>query len=271
VLIAEVTRGKSLDLGVEFSAMNLRSSGRGTELSTDFGIADETGGLIISVLEADVTAALRALEEVGKLDVLSRPYILTSDNQAASITVGQRVPFIGQTRTTETGQTINTITYEDIGIIMNVTPHINPDGLVIMDINPEISTITDSTVPISETVNAPIYNTRSAQSRVAILDGQTIVIGGLVQDQKTESVSKVPLLGDIPVLGHLFRRTKEEKSKTELLIFLTPHVAREPAALQALSDNERARSKGLSNAVAPRAFDEHMEGMQSGSRRTDGE
>jgi len=271
VLVAEVTRGKSIDLGVEFSAMNLRPSGRGTELSTDFGIADETGGLVISVLEADVTAALRALEEVGKLDVLSRPYILTSDNQAASITVGQRVPIPTQSRTTETGQTINTITYEDIGIIMNVTPHINPDGLVIMDINPEISTVSDSTVPISETFNAPIYNKRSAQSRVAILDGQTIVIGGLVQDQKTETVTKVPLLGDVPVLGYLFRRTEQEKSKTELLIFLTPHVAKEPAALQNLSDNERVRSKTLSDAVAPGTFEEHMEGMQSGVRRTDGE
>jgi len=267
VLIAEVTHDKSLDLGVEFSVLNLRASGRGTELFTDFDVADQTGGLIVKLVEEDVTAALRALATVGKLDVLSRPYILASDNQLASITVGEEVPFIRQSRTTETGQTINTIRYEDIGIILNVTPHINPEGLVIMDVSPEISTLTGTTVPISETVSAPVFAKRSADSRVAIQDGQTIVIGGLMEDRKTENVKKVPLLGDIPILGWLFRRTVEQKTKTELLIFLTPHVAREPQALKAMSEDETAGSKVVPKAVEPGAFEEHMKGMRRGGAR----
>src|SRR5205085_7069263 len=128
-------------------------------------------------------------------------------------------------RTTETGQTINTIQYQDIGIILNVTPHINEDGLVIMDVAPEVSSLTGTTVPISENASAPVFAKRSAQSRVGIKDGQTIVIGGLMEDRKTSTLSKVPLLGDVPGLGLLFQRRQTTKTKTELLIFLTPHVA----------------------------------------------
>ncbi|KPJ56330.1 MAG: hypothetical protein AMS16_02575, partial [Planctomycetes bacterium DG_58] len=269
VLIAEVTHSNKRDLGVEFSALNLRPSDRGSNLFTDFTVAAQAGGLIYKLVETDVTAALRALQEVGELEVLSRPYILASSNQAAAITVGQEVPFIRNTRTTETGQTINTIEYEDIGIILNVTPHINPEGLVIMDVAPEISTLTGDTVPISETVSAPVFAKRSAQSRVAIHDGQTIVIGGLMEDKKTDTIKKVPLLGDVPLLGGFFRRTITETTKTELLIFLTPHVAQEAVALKGMSEDEMGGSKIVPKAVAPGAFREHMEGMQRGAIRTE--
>ncbi|HNQ34826.1 MAG TPA: type II secretion system secretin GspD, partial [bacterium] len=201
VLIAEVTYDRSLDLGTEFSILNLGADAKGS-VFTKFGV-DQGAGMVVSLVEKDVTAALTALQKVGKLDVLSRPYILGSENQRAQITVGQRVPFITNTRTTETGQTINTIQYQDVGIILNVTPKINPEGLVILDVSPEISALTGTTVPISETVNAPVFAKRSATSRVAIQDGQTIVIGGLMEDRKTEEVKKVPLLGDIPLLGLL--------------------------------------------------------------------
>lgn len=263
VLVAEVTHEKSVDLGVEFSLLNIRESGLGSTLLTDFGVANQTGGLIVRTIEKDVEATLRALEEVGKLEVLSRPYILTSNNQPAIITIGEEVPFIRNTRVTETGQTINTIEYEDIGIILEVTPHINPDGLVIMDVKPEISAITGKTVPISETVNASVFAKRSAECRVAIRDGQTIVIGGLIEDQKRDIIKQVPLLGDIPLLGYLFRRTVKETRKTELLIFLTPHVATKDEELEAISEKEKAGSNLVQNAVEPGAFEEHMKGMQS--------
>jgi len=267
VLIAEVTHTGRLDLGAEFSAMNLRTSGRGTSLFSDFDVAAQSNGLIFRVLEKDVAAAIRALEEVGKLDVLSRPYILASDNQEASITIGQEVPFVRNTRTTETGQTLNTIEYEDIGIILKVTPHINPEGLVIMDIAPEISTLTGDSVPISETLSAPVFAKRSAESRVAIRDGQTIVIGGLMEDKKTDTVKKVPLLGDIPWFGALFRRTIKETTKTELLIFLTPHVAREAVALKEMSEDEMSGARIVPGAVAPGAYQEHLDGLRRGAAR----
>jgi general secretion pathway protein D len=265
VLIAEVTHDKSVDLGMELSGFNLRTSGNGFKVGSDFSVAAQTGGFAFKLDEQNVTAALRAIASTSTLDVLSRPYILTADNQQASIMVGQEVPFITNTRTTDTGQTINTIEYDDIGIILNVTPHINPQGLVTLDVYPEISTLTGETVPISETLNAPVFAKRSAQSRVAILDGQTIVIGGLMEDRITDTVSKVPLLGDIPGLGALFRRTIKQKSKTELLIFLTPHVAKTPENLTPMSRDELQGAPQVQQAVNDGSFQEHMRGMARGS------
>jgi len=263
VLFAEVTHSDSVDLGTEFSILNMRGDGDSTLFSTDFGIASQSSGLVVKAVEGDLTMTLRALQEVGKLNILSRPYILTSDNQTATITVGEEVPFIRNTRTTETGQTINTIEYEDIGIILEVTPSINPDGLVTMDVTPEISATTGKTVPISETVNAAVFAKRSSKTRVVVRDGQTIVIGGLIEDESTETVRKVPLVGDIPILGALFQRTVQNKSKTELLIFLTPRVATKAEELTAISEAEKSRSNIGRNGPNADAFKQHMEGMQA--------
>jgi general secretion pathway protein D len=148
---------------------------------------------------------------------------------------------------------------------VNVTPHINPQGLVTLDVYPEISTATGATVAISNTVQAPLFAIRSAQSRVAIRDGQTIVIGGLMEDRVTESVDKVPLLGDIPLVGSLFRHTVKNKSKTELLIFLTPHVAEAPDLLPGMSKDEISGLKLTPKAVAPGVYEEHMRGLERGA------
>ncbi len=263
VLIAEVTHDRSLEVGAEWSIMNDRGS---FNLFTDFGVASATGGMIMKLAEKNLEVTLRALEEMGKLDVLSRPYILVAENQSAGIMVGQRVPFIVRSRVTDAGQVINDIQYEDVGIILEVTPHINSEGLVVMDVTPTISAITDSSVRISEVVSAPIFSNRSASSRVAVQDGQTVVIGGLMQDQLSETVRKVPLLGDIPLVGELFKSTKTEKTKTELLIFLTPHVAHDSSELDDLSRREQDGTKIVPQAVAPGMFDEHMEGMRRGMR-----
>ena len=260
VLIAEVTHDNTLDLGTEFSLLNLTSDGS-RKIFSNFSVADQAAGLGIKLVEEDMSVAIAALQKVGKLDVLSRPYILGSDNQPAQITVGQKVPFITNSRMTDTGQTINTIQYQDIGIILNVTPHINPAGLVILDVTPEISALTGTTVPISETVNAPVFAKRSATSRVAIQDGQTIVIGGLMEDRKTDDIKKVPLLGDIPLLGYLFRRTNTQNTKTELLIFLTPHVAAQPDMLTGISAGELQGTVIIPKAVEPGAFERYLEEM----------
>jgi general secretion pathway protein D len=269
VLIAEVTHDNTLDYGTEFSVLNLRADGTGQSgetIGTDFGVAAATsGGLVVRLLETDVTATLRALERRGKLDVLSRPYILASDNQLASITVGQNVPFPTNSRTTDDGDILTSIDYRDVGILLDVVPHINPDGLVIMDVQPTISALTASTVQISEEFNAPIVNTRSALSRVSIDNGKTIVIGGLMEDRKSETIRKVPVLGDVPLLGQAFRRTERTKTKTELLIFLTPHVASSPDKLPAMSEDETRGTKLLDNAVQPGAYDFHREGLQRGA------
>jgi len=112
-----------------------------------------------------------------------------------------------------------------------------------------------------------VFATRSSQSRVAVKDGQTIVIGGLMQDKDTKSVSKVPLIGDIPLIGELFKRTRTEKEKTELLIFLTPQVATKDLELQNISENERSQSKSLGDSGSDPLFKEHLEAMESTAKK----
>ncbi|MCI0498146.1 MAG: type II secretion system secretin GspD [Planctomycetales bacterium] len=265
VLLAEITTSNTVDLGVEFTVLNLQSDGDSSLFETTFPAVTPTpslGGFETKIVQGDLTATLAALQKLGRLNVLSRPYILTSNNQTATITVGQEVPFIRDTRVTETGQTINTIEYEDIGIILEVTPTINDDGMVIMDVKPEISTTTADTVPISETVSAAVFAKRSSQSRVAVLDGQTIVIGGLMQDTEVKAVKQVPLVGDIPLLGALFKRTVTEKEKTELLIFLTPQVAGNLKDLQGISEHERTNSDVLQDPYGD-ALKKHVEKQES--------
>jgi general secretion pathway protein D len=273
VLIAEVTHQDSLDLGVEFSGMNLDGT-HGFKVGPDFAIAGSVAanhtalipnGFVATLNETNVTAAINALATTTKLDVLSRPYILTSDNQEAQVMVGQSVPFVTGTETFDTGAVNNTVQYDNIGIILDVTPHINPAGLVTMDIYPQTSSLAAQTVPIGGGINAPVFNMRYAQARVAVRDGQTIVIGGLMQDQLSKTVNKVPFLGDIPCLGVLFQSTTETKTKTELLIFITPHVALQPDELQDMSKQEKAGLKIVPKAVEPGLFDEHMKGLERGA------
>lgn len=287
VLIAEVTHENSSDIGVEISNINLNATGgtgqfigtdsqiatpplnapgtSGQPLNPGFGETGSNGGFVARIVGSDATATLRALATDNNLDVLSRPYILTSDNQLASIIVGQSVPIPTNSRVTDDGQVINSLTYQNVGIILNVTPHINPAGLVTLDVDSEVSALSGQTVAITQGLGAPIIDTRSAQNEVAILDGQTIVIGGMMQDQKTQTVQKVPLLGDIPLLGLLFQRNTNDKTKTELLFFLTPHVAQRPAYLNAMSKDDMKTMKLTPNAVQPGLFQQYMRDMQRGT------
>ena len=272
VLFAEITHSDKVDLGTEFSMLNLNNHGytRSTQifgnplpLTTVAGLTSPTG-LTIRTLADDLDITIRALQETGKLNVLSRPYILTRNNQLATITVAQEIP-IPDSSTTVAGQTNVEFTYRtDIGIVLEVTPSINPDGLVNMLVNAKITTRLAEQVQISESLSAEAFSTRAAITQVAVLDGQTIVIGGLIEDQLSETIKQVPLLGSLPIVGNLFKRTETLKTKTELLIFLTPHVAKVAAELTAISNTERMRSTLNTDAVGAELFKKHMEDMQPG-------
>lgn len=272
VLFAEVTHSDTVDLGTEFSMLNISKGGDNVQTSQVFGTpsalpyqggASFPTGVAVRTIEGDLDLTIHALQESGRLNVLSRPYILTRNNQLATITVGEEVPIPTGT-TSVAGQSQTTIEYrDDIGIVLNVTPSINPDGLVNMTVNPKITTRSAESVAITENLTAEAFATRSAETNVAVRDGQTIVIGGLIEDQLTDTIKKVPLLGDIPVVGHLFKRTIKQKAKTELLIFLTPHVAQESAALTPISDRERARSILNTDKTAAEIFRRHMEAMDT--------
>jgi general secretion pathway protein D len=285
VLICEVTHTNTVDLGVEFSGLNLSGAnavqglsvgqqvtntpvieGKGESGASSFNVVNNTtGGFLFKLDEKYVTAAVHALSQLNKVNVLSRPYILTSDNQEATIMVGENDPFITSSQITTDGQVINNIQYQAIGIILDVTPHINGQGQVTLDVYPEISANTGRTVPLNQFASSPIFSQRYAQSRVAIRDGQTIVIGGMMQDELTKEIDKIPFLGDIPVLGVLFQHSNEVKQKTELLIFLTPHVAKEPGELKGMTESEKSGTKIVQDAVDTGAYKNHLKGMELGA------
>ncbi|MGC3961426.1 MAG: hypothetical protein QM813_26920 [Verrucomicrobiota bacterium] len=226
--------------GLSSVATNLQYNSMGLPVSA-IGTTPPGSGLY-QILGSDYQATLRAIASAGKTEVLSRPSILARNNQPATITVGQSVPLITNVRYDTFGNAINSVTYEDVGIILRVTPFISNDGLVEMIVAPEISSLTDQTVAISAGVSVPVIAKRSADTVVVTPDGQPVIIGGLMQNNKTGAEYKVPLLGDIPVLGYLFKRTVKSNTKTELLIFMTPHIVQTPGQLLALSEKERSKA-----------------------------
>jgi len=220
-----------------------------------------TGAGLYQVLGSDFQATLRAIAQAGKTEVLSRPSILARNNQQATITVGQSVPLVTSVSYNGlNGTPVSAISYQSVGIILRVTPFINSSGMVEMIVSPQISQLSDQSVTVSAGVSAPVIDLRSADTVVVTPDGQTVIIGGLMQNQKTQTESKVPLLGDIPLLGNLFKRKIKTSTKTELMIFLTPHIVYEPSQLASLSTAERGNAE-----MAPKAFSEKEMNRAAGS------
>lgn len=234
--------------------------GETAALSSIFGVPS-TGGFLNFVSD-DWTATLHALASRGKVEVLSRPSIMARNNQEAVIVVGQEVPFITNSRTDSLGQTINTIQYDNVGIILRVTPFITGEGTVEMIVAPEISSLNKvDTVPISNTVNAPTIDKRSAETVVVTPTGQTVVIGGLMETQKSETIQKVPILGDIPILGIPFRRTIRDDQKRELLIFLTPYIVNDAAGIAKTTSDEMAKSELSDKAFTPQELEKFFDDL----------
>jgi hypothetical protein len=190
------------------------------------------GGFVLSAASDSFNLLIRALRTQSRLDVLSRPQVMTTDNQAARVLVGQSFPYINgsvtTTATTGIPTITNTVLYRDVGVSLQVTPKINPDGTVLMRVIPEISTPTNTTVQISTGVFATAFNVQTVETTVIALDGETIAIGGLISKVDTKSENKIPWVGDLPIVGAAFRYRTQFKNKKELLVLLTPHIVRSP-------------------------------------------
>lgn len=258
VLFLEVTLSDDFDLGAEGS-FSYGSDDEKDVLDILYGLSNETTGGMYKIIDDDLSVTLHALDTVGKMEVLSRPSVLAKQNEEAVVMVGQEFPFVENSRVTSDGQTINTVTYEDIGIILTVTPNISPDNLVTMELSPEISTLTSDTVPISDTVEAPVFAKRSAETVVVVPDGKTVVIGGMMEDNLTESIDKVPYVSEIPLFGKIFQRKQVKNTKTELLIFVTPHVVRGGGQLETLSCYERSKSETALKSLETRRRDKFLD------------
>lgn len=245
--IMEISLSKMRELGVEFRAVDIPKEGSvtpfggtnfggiGAAVSGPAGLA-ELSGMAAGVVKGTFTfrgteylnvgALVRALQTEGDVNVLSTPHLLTTDNQKAEIVVGENVPFVtGQSQTTG-GNVLTTIERKDIGITLRLTPRVSEGAFVKLDLYQEISSLTESAAFDPNKVG-PVVNKRYASTTVVAKDGETIAIGGLLRDNETKIVRKVPLLGDIPVLGWLFRYQRRQVDKTNLLIFITPTIVKD--------------------------------------------
>jgi len=280
VVFVEVTLNNASDIGIEggWGRQNMQGTIQDASAVNGFGLSalsstvgtnfnqfgqpissfspvspiTQPGAGLYQILGQDYQVTIRAIAQAGKAKVLSRPSILARNNQPATMFVGQSIPIVTSVSYNGlTGAPINAYTYRDVGVILKVTPFITADGLVEMMISPQISSV-DATLqfPISPGVNAPAIDERSADTVAVTADGQTVIIGGLMSADKSAVETKIPFLGDIPLVGNLFKRKQKSDTKTELLIFLTPHIVQNPTELAALSARERARSD------APKAFTE---------------
>lgn len=238
--IIETTLGNTEQLGIDW---NVQASANGaiwptswpltdtkyerTDLFPDISEEDATGVFTYGTLDTgSLSVALDMLSTRNDTNTLSNPKIVTLDNQAAKIVVGYQYPFPEYTYNEDQAQMqVSGWEYKDIGVIFEVTPHVNNAGVVTLDLAPKVTAI-DGYVTVDQTATAqvPQLTTREATTSVMIQSGDTLVIGGLISDATTDTESKFPLLGDIPLLGKLFRHKSTVKAKTELLIFLTPHI-----------------------------------------------
>ena len=252
-IIAEVSNDLAKDLGVEFAYVPTeRSSGTtpafgtllpnsGIDLTTVLGSGDAanaigavTSGAFVGAAKLSgkdrFAALLRALEGDTATNILSTPQLMTLDNEEAEIVVADNVPFItGQFTNTGSGtdsavNPFQTIEREDVGITLRITPQINEGDSVKLDVEQEASTLTNDA-----RASDLITSKRSIKTSVLVKDQQTIVLGGLIEDTFRDTVQKVPLLGDIPLLGHLFKATSTVKEKQNLMVFIHPVIVRDDA------------------------------------------
>jgi general secretion pathway protein D len=258
-VIAEVSLTKLKELGVQWGMLGAASDGKYASVAgsydpqgslsqiTSILTALASGGFTLPALAgtpANFGVILKALDSNGAVNVLSTPTILTSDNKEAEIFVGENVPFITGSNLSSTGLSQQSIERKDTGITLKITPQISEGEYVKLDIYQEISAVKDA---LSKGAAADITTTkRSAKTSIVVKDMDTVIIGGLIQDQDTETINKIPFFGDIPLLGWLFKTKNKGRTKTNLMIVLTPRIIR---GAQEMAEVSKTQKDSFTNAV----------------------
>ncbi|WP_426119043.1 type II secretion system secretin GspD [Pseudomonas sp. DSP3-2-2] len=248
--ILEVSLTGELDLGVQWYlgqlAGNSTTPGIGNVNGSQGALGSGGAGLgaadtfFYSFVGSNLQVAIRALESTGKTQVLSAPSLVVINNQQAQIQVGDNIP-ISQTtvNTINSDTTLSSVEYIQTGVILDVVPRINPGGLVYMDIKQQVS---DAGATTAAQQN-PRISTRSIATQVAVQSGQTVLLGGLIQQDDTQGVSKVPYLGSIPGLGWLFGASTRSKGRTELIVLITPRVVTSNSEARDVTDEYQRQFK----------------------------
>ncbi|MCC2669323.1 MAG: ral secretion pathway protein, partial [Armatimonadetes bacterium] len=237
VVIADITLDDIHKFGVEWNAVAGNSS-----LGTNFGLNDplsDTTGFRYSIVSKGIQATVQALNQQNKVKVVSTPHVMVTDNSPAVITIGERIPYAGQTSVTAGISTTETA-FEDVSITLNVTPHISPGNNILMDIDQVVNSLIEF-IEISPGQLAPRTTNRRAGTTVIVADDQTVVLGGIISNDDKRNTSRVPILSQIPLIGNLFKNTTRSQTRTELVVFITPHIVRENKDAEPIRAYERER------------------------------
>jgi len=259
VLLAEITLDEENKFGVEWSRFITSGTPQAQEIvmgarpPTDpfSQVLSSTGYIRYSIVELGgrVSAAISAAATDNRLNVISSPHILASNNKEAKIQIGKSQPILTNTYTTgystgtTTGVVEGTIEYKDIGIILTVTPRISDAGLITLEFQVEKSDV--ATVTLGTLPSVPVFDKKTAKTVLSVLEGQSIVIGGLIEDTKVRNKGGVPLLSRIPIIGALFGTQDYENKKTELILMMTPHIITDHIQSNSVTKEFRDKVEGL--------------------------
>jgi general secretion pathway protein D len=259
--VAEVTLNENLNYGLQFyiqkgvNGFSQVIPPGGTTVSPTNGIgavADVAAvypGFNYILANASERVILSMLSSITHVNVVSSPQLLVLDHQTASILVGSQVPIItGQAQSTlvSGAPIVNSVTYQNVGVILKVTPRVNTSGLVMLDIDQEVS---DVAAISSSTVDSPTFDDREIKTSVIVHDNQTVALGGLIQNQVSKTKAGIPGLMDIPYLGTLFSSTTNTKMRTELIVLITPRIIRSGGDAAAMTNELRDRMQDVSPLV----------------------
>ena len=286
-LIVEVSADKAAQLGVQWSSV-IRNNGRvlgvlgnGSQITgipNIFSISGAVGSLVSGTTSSNTDTAtansaaiagmkgmnlgftqsvggntslgalVNLMQGDGDTNILSTPNLMTLDNEEASIMVGENIPVPGTTTLTSTNNPFTTYDRKDVGTLLKIRPQINENGTIKMAVYQENSAVKAGT---ADAAKGATTTKRSIESNVLVEDGAIVVLGGLIADEYSQSQEKVPLLGDIPLLGNLFRNTSRSRKKTNLMVFLRPTVLRDATSTQQLSQDRYEAIRGVQQSAQP--------------------
>ncbi len=252
-VVMEINLDKSKEIGTDIgAAFGYSNDGRvggiggiNQNLAELPGLVELADKLAVPVNPFNLRAFLKALQTSSDVNILSTPQILTTDNQKAEIVVAENVPFPGAQSQTTGGNVQTTIERKDVGVSLRLTPSVLENNFVKLDLYQEVSSVLEGAQAVGTTVLGPKTSKRSATTSVIVAHAQTVVIGGLIQDKVISTEQKIPLLGDIPLIGWLFKTRRHRTEKTNLLIFLTPYIVHDTDDLDAIKSEKAGEAEAF--------------------------
>ncbi|CNK04734.1 General secretion pathway protein D [Yersinia aldovae ATCC 35236] len=230
-IIVETQNGEGLNLGIQWAnkflgGVNFIKNSGATASSSEKGIPMMIAGLTAGFYKGNWDGLFSALATNSNNNILATPSIVTLDNMEAEFNVGQEVPVLTSTQTTATDKVYNSISRQPVGVMLKVKPQINQGDSVLLEIRQEVSSVADSTDTNTNNLGS-VFNKRVVNNAVLVRSGETVVVGGLLDKKTNRIINKVPFLGDIPLIGGLFRQTKEKVERSNLILFIKPTILRE--------------------------------------------